>query len=101
MVQMCRVRSGIAATAPGSTTFGAIGVNVQPVSRVIVMRSMLTVSVSPGSAPVTKNGPVIGFGRDATVLPCRSIPHASTVCAITVSPSAMVSAGSAVPRVLW
>ncbi len=34
-------------------------------ARLGVRRSMRTASVSPGSAPSTKIGPVIGFGRSA------------------------------------
>ena len=34
-------------------------------SRVMRMSRIATSSVSPGSAPSTKNGPVIGFGRSA------------------------------------
>src|SRR3954462_4195045 len=56
---------GRPATNPGSTTLDASTENVQPVARFGVMRLMTTDSASPGSAPSTKNGPVIGFGRVA------------------------------------
>src|SRR5258708_7643423 len=59
------------------------------------------VSISPGSAPFTKKGPVIGFGEEATRLPCRSNPQASIVAATTVSASDTLSTGSAVPITLW
>ena len=89
-----RSRFGRVATAPGSTTFAATGPKVQPSSRLAVMRSMRTCKASPGSAPSTKNGPVIGFGGAQRRAPALSKPQASTVSVTTVSPSAMRAAGS-------
>ena len=42
----------------------------------------MTTSMSPGSAPSMKNGPVCGFGPCATCLPFQSVPLASIVLVI-------------------
>jgi hypothetical protein len=78
-IQIERLRSGRLDVIAGSTTLLATGEKVQPVARLGVIRSILTSSVSPGSAPTTKNGPVMGFGRIATCSSFASKPHASTV----------------------
>jgi len=57
--------------------------------------------VSPGSAPVTKNGPVCGLPPGVTRSPLASRPAASTEVVSTVSPSAMVSTGACGPSVVW
>ncbi len=65
------------------------------------MSSMCTVSVSPGSAPSTKIGPVRGLGlTPASALLGRSdsklirLPMASSVWMITLSPGRTVAVGS-------
>jgi len=70
------------------------------VARLGVRRSIRTASVSPGSAPSMKKGPVMGLGRLATATSCASRPEASMVSVISVSPSASRRQGSAVPMVL-
>jgi hypothetical protein len=55
--------------------------------------SKRTASVSPGSAPSTKKGPVWGLPRSATRCLCWSWPRASMVVVSTVSPEAMWSTG--------
>src|SRR5262252_2919753 len=79
--------------APGSTAYGASRLDEYAVARFVSMRTNVTTSVSPGSAPSTKNGPVCGFGPCATVLPFQSTPPASTVFVITRSPGLTCSTG--------
>ena len=69
-------------------------------SRLGVSFSRCTTSVSPGSAPLTKNGPVCGLPNSARVTPCSSTPPESMVRVCTVSPGQIVSTGarSAVKR---
>jgi hypothetical protein len=55
--------------------------------------SNVTTSVSPGSAPSMKKGPVWGLGPLATDLPFQSTPAASIVFVTTRSPGLTRSAG--------
>ena len=60
---------GSSRTNAGSTTFGATSGPVKPLARFGRMRSKRTASVSPGSAPSTKNGPVCGLPPSVMSLP--------------------------------
>src|SRR5919201_4272464 len=73
----------------------------QPQSRFSAILLIVTFSVSPGSAPSTKNGPVCGFTRDRSRLPSAIFLcvgrnesfDASRVFVMTLSPDAMRAAG--------
>ena len=100
MRQFVLSRGGRPRTNSGSTTLPASDARVQPVARIGVMRRISTLSASPGSAPVTEIGPFIGLGSDARCAPSLSMPWASMVSVITVSPEATVRAGGSVPSTL-
>src|SRR5207302_3281229 len=93
--------SGACFTLSGSSTLGAIALALHPNFRLGLSRSKVTESMSPGSAPSTKNGPVCGLPRSVTCFPVASIPRASTVVVITVLPEAMVRTGACVPMEVW
>ena len=86
---------------PRSTHIGGDRRKRPSVVAVGVMRSIRISSVSPGSAPSTKKGPVIGLGGRRPARRGPSKPQASTVAATIVSPSATGRTGSAVPMALW
>ena len=79
--------------APGSTAYGASRLLEYAIARLVSSFSIETTSMSPGSAPSMKNGPVCGLGPLATDLPSKSVPAASIVLVITRSPGLMRSAG--------
>ena len=53
----------------GSTTSADTTGRVQPVERIGVMRTISTLSESPGDAPSIAIGPFIGFGAPASLTP--------------------------------
>ena len=89
----------VPASKPGSSTCASTGEVVKPVARLGVTACRVTASASPGSAPSTWKGPVCGLPRGVTGSPAASWPCASTVEVTTVSPSAIDTTGSCVPRV--
>ena len=84
----------------GSSTCGAITVELHPTSRLGASRSKVTDNMSPGSAPSMWNGPVCGFPHSVTRLPEASAPALSTVVVITVSPGLIRRTGSCAPIVV-
>jgi hypothetical protein len=78
----------------GSTTWAASTAFDQPVGRFGTILSIVSTSVSPGSAPSIKNGPVIGLPGGETTSPRSSRPLASIVVVMIVSPGCTCRAGS-------
>ncbi len=91
-------RSTRSAMVDGSTVYGASSEPENAVARLVSIFSKRTTSMSPGSAPSTKNGPVSGLLRLATAVPFQSAPPASTVLVITRSPGLIRSATGWAPE---